>query len=114
MSTVAVLPMDIIQDILSFLGKEFYQDKKNTTQIRFIPGIFDNVLGYLFDEVSHDPGEDFTVEEEPRRVRLSVTEIRRPNCTCLVTRTFYNDIEYGCKLSYLFYQLDYERNIIVL
>lgn len=104
MSVATVLPMDIVHDILSYIGKELYQDKRNKThQIRFIPGIYDDVLGHLFEEVYHDPGEDFTVEDEPRRVRLSVTEFRRPNCMCLVTRTFYNDVEHGCKLSYLFY-----------
>jgi hypothetical protein len=81
------LPLNNIQDILSYLGKECYQDKDNKTHIRFIPGIFDDTIGYLFDDVEV---EEFVLSSS---TNIHSWEIIRPNSTCKINYTTCNGVE---------------------
>ena len=98
--TTALFPTEILQDILSFLGKEFYQDKKNKTQIRFIPGIFDNVLGYLFEDISYCGDDEYLLRSI--RIKTSTVEVTRPNSTCYIDYSTYDEDFESYKISYYF------------
>ena len=110
MSATALLPIETVQDILSYLGKEFYQDNDKTLQIRFLPGIFDNALGYLFKkvftrmvrevpEIIYDY-EAHTVKIE--RIRFFSLKIRRRHSRCQVDYHTCNDREMLDSIEYFF------------
>ena len=103
--------MDMVQDILSFLGKEFYQDNNKTLQIRFLPGILDNALGYLFEKVftrtltrlhtrtyCHYTTGDLINE----RIQFFSMEIHRRNTRCRIDYHTCDDREMIDSIHYLF------------
>lgn len=105
-----LLNTDTQQYILSYLGKELYQDKKKQIQIRFN---FNNILGYLFKDVSQE-GSLNEIEEEESEIEEAKSEhiiikytltITRPKCTCVMS---YIVIDYGSDLNNCpFYEVNY-------
>ena len=84
------LSLNNIQDILSYLGKECYQDKENNTRVRFIPGIFDDSIGHLFDDIVKDAEENILSRDA---MVIHLWEIVRPNSTCRIHYSICNGIE---------------------
>ena len=99
---VTIIPIEIIQNILSYIGNEYYQDKDNKTQIRFIHGVFDDVIGYLFKDVSYNSGQEHHIFGYNRRI--SLTHIIRPGNVCNVMCTFYDNIEHEYEIICYFYK----------
>ena len=66
-----ILSKDVVQYILSYINKECYQDTQKKTQIRFIPGSFDDKLGYLFKKITFQ-----------KSVIFDQVIISRPKCIC--------------------------------
>ena len=50
--TTVNLPMFVIQDILSYLGRDIYQDKNGDWYFRFTPGLYDDALGWMFQSIT--------------------------------------------------------------
>ena len=49
--TTPILPTFIVKDILSYLDRDIYQDKKGDWYFRFTPGLHDDALGWMFQSM---------------------------------------------------------------
>jgi hypothetical protein len=93
----------IQQEIVSYIGKEWYQDKKNKTILRFIPGSFDNILGYLFKDIDikcsiiHHIGGMHGTSTFVFDYRVDVI---RQNSICTIQYCSYNEKYHYCYIDY--------------
>lgn len=91
------LPTSFIQDILSYLGRDIYQDKKNDWYFRFTPGLYDDALGWMFQSITsivnrrlqHIPGD---MEDSVWRFN-EIRQIDRPRCCVIVSYYTCNHID---------------------
>jgi hypothetical protein len=94
-ATTATLSLDILQYILSYLNKECYQDRNNMTNIRFIPGIYENMFGYLYQNVTDQYIDGLF------GCIAQFLHITRPNVVCYSYYRF-SSIDSICSITYFF------------
>ena len=109
--TTPSLPMFIVKDILSYLGRDIYQDKKGDWYFRFTPGLYDDALGWMFQSITtivtsnlqHIPSDMADKIWRFDEIRQYRTYIDRPRCCVIVTYYTCNHIEKpGYKITYDF------------